>query len=152
MAIKKPALDNHELLQTAFNTLLKKYGEGLIMRLGDQQKKELPTISTSSIKLNKALGIGGFPCGRIVEIYGPESSGKTTLAMHAIAAAHQKGTNALLIDTEHAFDKRYAARLGIDVDNLLICQPDYGEQALDVAETCIRSKAIALTQIISTMV
>ncbi|MEM9569719.1 MAG: recombinase RecA [Bacteroidota bacterium] len=148
MAIKKPALDNNEqLLQTAFSTLSKKYGQGIIMRLGDQQKKHLPTISTSSIKLNKALGIGGFPCGRIIEIYGPESSGKTTLAMHAIASAQQKGANALLIDTEHAFDKQYASTLGIDVENLLICQPDYGEQALDVAETCIRSEGVALVVI-----
>lgn len=147
MAIKKPISDNQQRLQTAFDTLSKKYGQGIVMRLGDQQKQQLPTISTGSIKLNKALGIGGFPCGRIIEVYGPESSGKTTLAMHAIASAQEKGSKAILIDTEHAFDKRYAAALGIDVDNLLICQPDYGEQALDVAETCIRSEAVALVVI-----
>ncbi|MGB0356851.1 MAG: recombinase RecA [Cytophagales bacterium] len=125
-------------LKTTFGTLEKKYGKGIVMRLGDRQKVDLPTISTGSILLNQALGIKGYPRGRIVEVYGPASSGKTTLALHAIASMQRENGRALFIDTEHAFDKAYAKALGVDVDALLFCQPTYGEQACDVAETCVR--------------
>ena len=120
----------------------KDYGRGSIMRLGDNKVENVDVISTGSIGLNYALGVGGFPRGRIIEIYGPESSGKTTLAIHAIAEAQKKGGTCALIDAEHAFDRFYAEKLGVDVDNLLISQPDHGEQALEIAEQLIRSSAI----------
>lgn len=129
-------------LQMTMDRLEKQYGKGSIMKLGDQQVVEAETISTGSLGLDIALGIGGFPRGRVVEIYGPESSGKTTLAIHAIAECQKKGGIAAFIDAEHAFDRTYAEALGVDTANLLISQPDNGEQALEIAENLIRSGAI----------
>jgi len=129
-------------LQMTMDRLEKQYGKGSIMKLGDQQVVEAETISTGSLGLDIALGIGGFPRGRVVEIYGPESSGKTTLAIHAIAECQKKGGIAAFIDAEHAFDRHYAESLGVDTENLLISQPDNGEQALEIAENLIRSGAI----------
>jgi recombination protein RecA len=129
-------------LQLTIDKLEKSYGKGTIMKLGDAAIDEMEVISTGSIGLDAALGIGGFPKGRIIEIYGPESSGKTTLAIHAIAQAQKAGGIAAFIDAEHAFDRFYAQKLGVDVENLLISQPDNGEQALEIAENLIRSGAI----------
>ena len=129
-------------LQLTVDRLEKTYGKGSIMRLGDKQVVEADTISTGSLGLDVALGIGGFPRGRVIEIYGPESSGKTTLAIHAIAACQKKGGIAAFIDAEHAFDRFYAEALGVDTENLLISQPDNGEQALEITENLIRSGAI----------
>ncbi len=129
-------------LQLTIDKLDKSYGKGTIMKLGDSKILAVEAISTGSIGLDIALGIGGLPKGRIVEIYGPESSGKTTLAIQAIASAQRAGGIAAFIDAEHAFDKSYAEKLGVDVNNLLISQPDDGEQALDIAEHLIRSGAI----------
>jgi recombination protein RecA len=120
----------------------KTYGKGTIMKMDDTSVEEVPVISTGSIALNLALGVGGFPRGRIIEIYGPESSGKTTLAIHAIAEAQKTGGIAAFIDAEHAFDRFYAEKLGVDLENLLISQPDNGEQALEIADQLIRSSAI----------
>ena len=122
--------------------LFRSYGKGAIMKLGDEHVEDVDVIPTGSIGLNWALGVGGFPRGRIIEIYGPESSGKTTLAIHAIAEAQKAGGIAAIIDAEHAFDRFYAEKLGVDVNNLLISQPDNGEQALEIAEQLIRSAAI----------
>ncbi|TDQ82567.1 recombinase RecA [Sphingobacterium yanglingense] len=129
-------------LQLALDKLEKSYGKGTIMKLGDSAVEPLEAISTGSLGLDIALGIGGVPKGRIIEIYGPESSGKTTLATHIVAEAQKKGGIAAIIDAEHAFDKYYAQKLGVDVENLLISQPDNGEQALEIAENLIRSGAI----------
>ncbi len=129
-------------LQLTVDRLEKTYGKGSIMRLGDQQVVEADTISTGSLGLDVALGIGGFPRGRVIEIFGPESSGKTTLAIHAIAECQRKGGIAAFIDAEHAFDRTYAEALGVDTENLLISQPDNGEQALEITENLIRSGAI----------
>jgi recombination protein RecA len=129
-------------LQLTIDKLEKTYGKGTIMRLSDDKIVDIPAISTGSLGLDIALGIGGIPRGRIIEIYGPESSGKTTLSMHCIAEAQRKGGLAAFIDAEHAFDKSYAEKLGIDTENLLISQPDNGEQALEIAEHLIRSGAI----------
>jgi recombination protein RecA len=129
-------------LQLTIDKLDKTYGKGTIMKLSDDQVIDVPAISTGSLGLDIALGIGGIPRGRITEIYGPESSGKTTLAMHCIAEAQMKGGIAAFIDAEHAFDKFYAEKLGIDTENLLISQPDNGEQALEITEHLIRSGAI----------
>ena len=129
-------------LSLAVDKVEKTYGKGAIMKLGDKQVVNVDTISTGSLSLDIALGIGGFPRGRIIEIYGPESSGKTTLAIHAIAQCQSKGGIAAIIDAEHAFDKTYAEALGVDTENLLISQPDNGEQALEIAEHLIRSGAI----------
>ena len=134
--------DKLKALQITVDKLDKVYGKGTVMKLGDAPVVEADTISTGSLGLDIALGIGGFPRGRIIEIYGPEASGKTTLAIHAIAEAQKKGGIAAFIDAEHAFDKNYAAALGVDVDNLLISQPDDGEQALEITEHLIRSGAI----------
>lgn len=131
-----------EALAQALGKIEKSYGKGAVMKLGDEQVENVDVISTGSIGLNYALGVGGFPKGRIIEIYGPESSGKTTLAIHAIAQAQKKGGIAAMIDAEHAFDRFYAEKLGVDVNNLLISQPDNGEQALEIAEQLIRSSAI----------
>lgn len=120
----------------------KSFGKGSIMKMGDDHVQEVEVIPTGSIALNAALGVGGYPKGRIIEIYGPESSGKTTLAIHAIAEAQRAGGIAAFIDAEHAFDRFYAAKLGVDIDNLWISQPDNGEQALEIAEQLIRSSAI----------
>ncbi|WP_323757513.1 recombinase RecA [Roseivirga sp.] len=129
-------------LQLTIDKLEKSYGKGAVMKLSDDKVVDLPSISTGSLGLDIALGIGGIPRGRVVEIYGPESSGKTTLSMHCIAEAQKKGGLAAFIDAEHAFDKGYAEKLGIDTENLLISQPDNGEQALEIAEHLIRSGAI----------
>jgi recombination protein RecA len=129
-------------LQLTVDKLDKQYGKGTIMKLGDSKITAVESISTGSLGVDLALGIGGFPKGRVVEIYGPESSGKTTLAIQAIANCQKNGGIAAFIDAEHAFDKIYAQRLGVDVDNLLISQPDDGEQALDIAEHLIRSGAV----------
>jgi recombination protein RecA len=129
-------------LQLTIDKLDKTYGKGTVMKLSDERVVDVPAISTGSLGLDIALGIGGVPRGRVVEIYGPESSGKTTLAMHCIAEAQKKGGIAAIVDAEHAFDKIYAEKLGIDTENLLISQPDHGEQALEVAEHLIRSGAI----------
>ena len=140
----KPAANTDKLkaLRAAMDKIEKNYGKGSIMKLGDENIEDIEVIPTGSIALNAALGVGGYPKGRIVEIYGPESSGKTTLAIHAIAEAQKAGGIAAFIDAEHAFDRFYAAKLGVDVDNLLISQPDNGEQALEIAEQLIRSSAI----------
>jgi recombination protein RecA len=129
-------------LQLTIDKLDKEYGKGTVMKLSDERVADVPAISTGSIGLDIALGIGGLPRGRVVEIYGPESSGKTTLTMHCIAEAQKAGGIAAFIDAEHAFDKSYAEKLGIDTENLLISQPDNGEQALEIAEHLIRSGAI----------
>lgn len=129
-------------LSQAMARIEKDYGRGAVMKLGDEVIEDVEVISTGSIGLNHALGVGGFPRGRIIEIYGPESSGKTTLAIHAIAEAQKNGGIAAMIDAEHAFDRFYAEKLGVDVNNLLIAQPDNGEQALEIAEQLIRSSAI----------
>ena len=129
-------------LQLTIDKLEKSYGKGSIMKLGDRAVEELEVISTGSLGLDVALGVGGLPRGRVIEIYGPESSGKTTIALHAIAEAQKVGGTAAFIDAEHAFDQFYAKKLGVDVQNLLISQPDNGEQALEIAENLIRSGAI----------
>ena len=128
-------------LEATLGNIEKSFGKGSIMRLGAEAEK-MESISTGSIGLDYALGVGGLPKGRIIEIYGPESSGKTTLALHVVAEAQKKGGIAAFIDAEHAFDRFYAAKLGVDIENLLISQPDYGEQALEIAENLIRSGAI----------
>ena len=129
-------------LQLAIDKLEKTYGKGTVMKLSDEQVVDIPAIATGSLGLDIALGIGGMPRGRIIEVYGPESSGKTTLSLHCIAEAQKNGGMAAFIDAEHAFDKAYAERLGIDTENLYISQPDNGEQALEIAENLIRSSAI----------
>lgn len=129
-------------LQAAMAKIEKDYGKGTIMRMGDEKVENVEVIPTGSIALNQALGVGGYPKGRIIEIYGPESSGKTTLAIHAIAEAQKAGGIAAFIDAEHAFDRFYAEKLGVDVDNLWISQPDNGEQALEIADQLIRSSAV----------
>ncbi|MDD2419902.1 MAG: recombinase RecA [Bacteroidales bacterium] len=129
-------------LQATLDKIEKDYGKGTVMKLGEQPKWEVSTIPSGSITLDYALGIGGYPRGRVVEIYGPESSGKTTLAIHAVAEAQKKGGVAAIIDAEHAFDRTYAKNLGVDVDTLLISQPDNGEQALEITDALIRSGAI----------
>ena len=129
-------------LQVTLDRLDKSYGKGSVMRMGDEPVEKLEVIKTGSVTLDRALGVGGFPKGRVVEIYGPESSGKTTLAIHAVAEAQKNGGIAAIIDAEHAFDQYYAKNLGVDIDNLLISQPDNGEQALEIADNLIRSGAI----------
>ncbi|GAB1403705.1 MAG: recombinase RecA [Lentimicrobiaceae bacterium] len=131
-------------LQLTLDKIEKSYGKGTIMKLGDAPVEEMPSISTGSIGLDLALGVNGLPKGRVVEIYGPESSGKTTLALHAIAEAQKLGGIAAFIDAEHAFDRFYARKLGINIDELLVSQPDNGEQALEITENLIRSGAIDL--------
>lgn len=134
-------------LQAAMDKIEKNYGKGAIMKMGDDHIDEIAVIPTGSIALNAALGVGGFPRGRVIEIYGPESSGKTTLAIHAIAEAQKAGGIAAIIDAEHAFDRFYAEKLGVDVENLWISQPDSGEQALEIAEQLIRSSAVDIVVI-----
>lgn len=134
--------DKLKALQLTLDKLERSYGKGTIMKLGDSAVEPLEAISTGSLGLDIALGIGGVPKGRIIEIYGPESSGKTTLATHIVAEAQKKGGIAAVIDAEHAFDKYYAKKLGVDIENLLISQPDNGEQALEIADNLIRSGAI----------
>ncbi len=142
ITLAEGASEKLKALQAAMAKIEKDFGKGSIMKLGDEQIENVDVIPTGSIALNAALGVGGFPKGRIIEIYGPESSGKTTLAIHAIAEAQKAGGIAAFIDAEHAFDRFYAAKLGVNVDELLISQPDNGEQALEIADQLIRSSAI----------
>ncbi|MDG6095507.1 recombinase RecA [Acetobacter sp. AN02] len=135
-------MDKSKALEGALSQIERQFGKGSIMRLGQRPKEQADVISTGSLGLDIALGIGGLPRGRIVEIYGPESSGKTTLALHVIAEAQKKGGTCAFIDAEHALDPGYARKLGVDVDNLLISQPDAGEQALEIADTLVRSGAV----------
>ena len=137
-----PNSEKLKALQAAMSKIEKDFGKGSIMKLGDEQIENVDVIPTGSIGLNAALGVGGYPKGRIIEIYGPESSGKTTLAIHAIAEAQKQGGIAAFIDAEHAFDRFYAQKLGVDIDNLYIAQPDNGEQALEIADQLIRSSAV----------
>jgi recombination protein RecA len=134
--------DKLKVLKLALDKIEKDYGKGSVMMLGDKQKEKMDVISTGSIGLDLALGVGGLPAGRIVEIYGPESSGKTTIAIHTIAQSQKKGGICAIIDAEHAFDASYARKLGVDVDNLIISQPDYGEQGLEIADRLISSGAV----------
>ena len=136
--------DKLKALQAAMDRIEKNFGKGAIMKLGDDNVQEIAVIPTGSLGLNVALGVGGYPRGRIIEIYGPESSGKTTLAIHAIAEAQKNGGIAAIIDAEHAFDRFYAQKLGVDVNSLLIAQPDNGEQALEIADQLISSAAVDL--------
>ncbi len=136
------AEDKLKTLKLTLDKIEKDYGKGSVMMLGDKQQVAIEAISTGSLGLDIALGIGGFPRGRVIEIYGPESSGKTTIAIHTIAEAQKKGGICAIIDAEHAFDATYARKLGVDVDNLIISQPDYGEQALEIADRLISSGAI----------
>jgi len=142
MATDKEKEAKLKALQLTLDKLDKTYGKGSVMRLGDAVIEEIDAISSGSLGLDLALGVGGYPRGRVIEIYGPESSGKTTLALHAIAEAQKAGGIAAFIDAEHAFDKFYASNLGIDTENLIISQPDNGEQALEIADNLIRSGAI----------
>lgn len=144
MAVKEVNADKLKALQLTMEKLDKTYGKGTVMKLGDDPIEQVEVIPSGSITLDLALGVNGYPKGRVVEIYGPESSGKTTLAIHAIAEVQKQGGIAAIIDAEHAFDQFYAKKLGVDVDNLLISQPDNGEQALEIADNLIRSGAIDL--------
>jgi len=139
-----PQEQKMKALQAAMAKIEKDFGKGAIMKMGDEKVENVEVIPTGSIGLNAALGVGGYPKGRIIEIYGPESSGKTTLAIHAIAECQKAGGVAAFIDAEHAFDRFYAEKLGVDIDNLLISQPDNGEQALEIADQLIRSSAVDL--------
>ena len=149
MATAKAEINKDKLkaLQATLDKIEKDFGKGAIMKMGDKPTMDVPTISSGSIGLDVALGIGGYPRGRVIEIYGPESSGKTTLAIHAIAEAQKTGGIAAIIDAEHAFDRFYAEKLGVDVETLLISQPDNGEQALEIADHLIRSGAIDIVVI-----
>ncbi len=142
MSTMNDAKEKLKALQLTIDKLEKTYGKGTVMKLSDEKVQDIPAIPTGSLGLDIALGIGGIPRGRVIEIYGPESSGKTTLTMHCIAEAQRRGGLAAFIDAEHAFDKAYAEKLGIDTENLLISQPDNGEQALEIADHLIRSGAI----------
>ena len=138
------AEEKNKALEQALKDIEKQFGKGSVMRLGDKVHEKMDVISTGSVTLDMALGVGGYPKGRIIEIYGPESSGKTTFALHAIAEAQKQGGVAAFIDAEHALDPRYAHALGVDVDNLIVSQPDTGEQALEIADQLIKSGAIAI--------
>ena len=139
-----PAADKNKMssVDNALNQIQRQFGKGSIMRLGSQETEKIPAIPTGALSLDIALGVGGLPKGRITEIYGPESSGKTTLALHVIAEAQKRGGTAAFIDAEHALDTSYAERLGVNIDDLLVSQPDYGEQALEIAEILIRSGGV----------
>jgi len=139
---KEDNLEKLKALQLTLDKIEKSYGKGTVMKLGGTQIEDMPSISTGSIALDAALGVKGLPKGRVVEIYGPESSGKTTLALHAIAESQRLGGIAAFIDAEHAFDRFYAQKLGVNIDDLLVSQPDNGEQALEITENLIRSGAI----------
>ena len=144
---KTPSADKLKALQLAMDKIDKNFGKGAIMKLGDDRVEDVAVISTGSVTLNLALGVGGYPRGRVIEIFGPESSGKTTLAIHAMAEVQKQGGIAAIIDAEHAFDQFYAEKLGVDTDSLLIAQPDSGEQALAIADELIRSAAVDLVVI-----
>ena len=137
-----PQQNKLKALQAAMDNIEKNFGKGSIMKMGDDNIQHIEVIPTGSIGLDSALGVGGYPKGRIIEIFGPESSGKTTLAIHAIAECQKAGGIAAFIDAEHAFDRFYAEKLGVDINNLLISQPDNGEQALEIADQLIRSSAV----------
>lgn len=138
----KTQSDKEKAIKLVLDKMSKEYGKGAVMKLGDKLDVNVPSISTGSINLDHALGVGGLPRGRVIEIYGPESSGKTSLAIHAIAEAQKAGGIAAFIDAEHAFDRFYAKKLGVDIENLLVSQPDHGEQALEIADNLIRSAAL----------
>ena len=138
------AVDKGKAVDSAMSQIERQFGKGSIMKLGSRPIVDIPTISTGSIALDRAMGIGGFPRGRVVEVYGPESSGKTTLALHAVANAQKQGGIAAFIDAEHALDEAYARRLGVNCDELLVSQPDTGEQALEIVDTLVRTAAIDL--------
>jgi len=141
-------VDRGKAIEVAINHIDKQFGRGSIMRLGDTDiQKNIAVIPTGSLGLDSALGVGGLPCGRIVEVFGPEASGKTTLSLHFITESQKLGGNVVFIDAEHALDAYYAKNLGVDIDNLLVSQPDHGEQALEIAETLIRSNAIDMVVI-----
>src|SRR5574343_1656797 len=139
--------DKKKALALVLEKMDKTYGKGTVMKMGDRAVEEVEVIPSGSLGLDIALGVNGYPKGRIIEIYGPESSGKTTLTLHAIAEAQKAGGIAAFIDAEHAFDRFYAEKLGIDIDNLIISQPDNGEQALEIAESLIRSGAVDIVVI-----
>ena len=139
--------ERQKALDAALKKIVKSYGKGSIMKLGERANQEIDTISSGSLALDVALGVGGYPRGRVVEIYGPESSGKTTMALHAIAACQKEGGTAAFIDAEHALDPVYAKRLGVDTDNLLLSQPDTGEQGLEIADALVSSGAIDMVVI-----
>ena len=141
---KESGVDKQKALETALSNIERSFGKGSVMRLGDKKTLDVEAVSTGSLGLDIALGIGGLPKGRIIEIYGPESSGKTTLALHSVAEAQKDGGVCAFIDAEHALDPSYAAKLGVDLDDLLISQPDTGEQALEIADTLVRSGAVDL--------
>ena len=150
MASKKPAFeaaapaaDKKKALETALQQIEKNFGKGTVMRLGDKAEMNVDVIPTGSLTLDLALGVGGLPKGRIIEIYGPESSGKTTLALHVLAECQKRGGEVAFVDAEHALDPEYAAALGVDIDNLLVSQPDYGEQALEITDALVRSGAVS---------
>lgn len=140
-------MDKQQALETALGQIERSFGKGSIMRLGDQKALDIEAVPTGSLGLDIALGIGGLPKGRIIEVYGPESSGKTTLALHAVAEAQQRGEVCAFVDAEHALDPTYAAALGVNLDELLISQPDAGEQALEIADTLVRSGAVGMVVI-----
>jgi len=142
MAEDRTTADRGRAVEAALANIEKKFGKGSIMRLGEREVSDIPAISTTSLSLDAAVGVGGVPRGRIVEIYGPESSGKTTLALHIVAEAQKAGGVAAYIDAEHAMDADYAGKLGVDIDQLLISQPDSGEQALEIAEALVRSNGV----------
>jgi len=142
MADDRMMMDRSKAIEAALSSIEKRFGKGSIMRLGEREISDVPAISTTSLSLDAAIGVGGVPRGRIVEIYGPESSGKTTLALHIVAEAQKAGGVVAYIDAEHAMDAEYAGKLGVDVDQLLISQPDSGEQALEIAEALVRSNGI----------
>ena len=145
--VKKPSLEKLKALQLAMDKIEKDHGRGTIMKMGDNVIENIAVIPTGSLGLDIALGVGGYPRGRVIEIYGPESSGKTTLAIHAIAEAQKAGGIAAIIDAEHAFDRSYADKLGVNTDELLISQPDNGEQALEIADQLIRASAVDIVVI-----
>ncbi len=142
MADERITTDRSKAVEAALSNIEKKFGKGSIMRLGERDVSEVPAISTTSLSLDAAVGVGGVPRGRIIEIYGPESSGKTTLALHIVSEAQKAGGVAAYIDAEHAMDAEYAGKLGVDIDQLLISQPDSGEQALEIAEALVRSNGV----------
>ena len=142
MDTPSPASDKKKALETAIAQIEKNFGKGTVMRLGDKPEMQVDAIPTGSLALDAALGIGGVPKGRIIEIYGPESSGKTTLALHIVAQAQKRGGEVAFVDAEHALDPDYAAAIGVDIDNMLVSQPDTGEQALEITDALVRSGAV----------
>ena len=142
--IKDKEVNKNGALEEALKEIKKAYGDGAIMKLGERTKVDMDVIPSGSLSIDKALGIGGYPKGRVIEIYGPESSGKTTVALHAIAEVQRKGEKAAFIDAEHAIDPEYARKLGVNIDELILSQPDYGEQAMSIVEILVKSEAVSL--------